>query len=109
MVKTIEKVLKDVLSANKYKCGTKQVLQYMKGSKLIILSNTLRCQSRSKIEEHAKLSNVPLYLFDGNSLKLGKLCNKSFRISAIAVRSATDAEIDLIKSEMEKRIETPAG
>ena len=41
MVKTIEKVIKDAMNANKYKSGTKEVLQSMKGSKLIILSNSL--------------------------------------------------------------------
>jgi large subunit ribosomal protein L30e len=102
MVKIIEKVLKDAMSANKYKCGTKEVLQSMKGSKLIMLSNSLRSESRSKLEEQAKSYKVPLYAFDGNSLKLGKLCNKPFRISVIALKSGTDAEINSIVSDMTK-------
>jgi len=102
LVKTIEKVLKDAMNANKYKCGTKEVLQSMKGSKLIMLSNSLKSGSRLKLEKQAKSYDVPLYAFDGNSLKLGKLCNKPFRISAIALKSGTDAEINSIVSDVKK-------
>jgi large subunit ribosomal protein L30e len=102
MVKTIEKVLKDAMNANKYKCGTKEVLQSMKGSKLILLSNSLKSERRLKLEEQAKLHKIPLYAFDGNSLKLGKLCNKPFRITVIALKSGTDAEINSIVSDVTK-------
>lgn len=102
MVKIIEKVLKDAVNANKYKCGTREVLGSMKGSKLIMLSNSLKTESRSKLEEQAKSANVPLYVFDGNSFKLGKLCNKPFRISVLALKSGTDAEINSILSDVTK-------
>ena len=102
MVKIIEKVLKDAVNANKYKCGTIEVLGSMKGSKLIMLSNSLKTESRSKLEEQAKSANVPLYVFDGNSFKLGKLCNKPFRISVLALKSGTDAEINSILSDVTK-------
>ena len=102
MVKIIEKVLKDAVNANKYKCGTREVLGSMKGSKLIMLSNSLKSVSRSKLEEQAKSANVPLYVFDGNSFKLGKLCNKPFRISVLALKSGTDAEINSILSDVTK-------
>jgi large subunit ribosomal protein L30e len=102
MVKIIEKVLKDAVNANKYKCGTREVLGSMKGSKLIMLSNSLKSESRSKLEEQAKSTNVPLYVFDGNSFKLGKLCNKPFRISVLALKSGTDAEINSILSDVTK-------
>ncbi|HZI69736.1 MAG TPA: ribosomal L7Ae/L30e/S12e/Gadd45 family protein [Nitrososphaeraceae archaeon] len=102
MVKIIEKVLKDAVNANKYKCGTREVLGSMKGSKLIMLSNSLKSESRSKLEEQAKSANVPLYVFDGNSFKLGKLCNKPFRISVLALKSGTDAEINSILSDVTK-------
>jgi large subunit ribosomal protein L30e len=102
MVNIIEKVLKDAVNANKYKCGTREVLGSMKGSKLIMLSNSLKSESRSKLEEQAKLANVPLYVFDGNSFKLGKLCNKPFRISVLALKSGTDAEINSILSDVTK-------
>jgi large subunit ribosomal protein L30e len=101
MVKTLDKVLKDAVAANKYKCGTKQVLHSIKGSKLIILSNTISPNFRSKIESEANQENVQIYPFDGNSSRLGKLCNKPFRINVIALKSGTDAQINSILSDIQ--------
>jgi|ERR687887_273225 large subunit ribosomal protein L30e len=101
MVKTIDKLLKEAFIANKYKCGTKEVLQSIKGSKLIVLASTVKSNVRSKIASEAKLDNVPVYTFDGNSFRLGKLCNKPFRINAIALKAGTDAEISSILSDMQ--------
>jgi large subunit ribosomal protein L30e len=106
MAKIMDKVLKDALNANKYRCGTKEVLKSVKGSKLIILSSSVEAENRSKIEEQAKSSNVPIYKFDGNSFKLGKLCNKPFRISIIALKAGTDAQINSILSESTKEQKT---
>lgn len=103
MVKAIEKVVKDAMSAHKYKSGTKEVLQSVKGSKLMILSNSLDSKNRSHLEELAKSANVPLYQFNGNSLQLGKLCNKPFRISVIALKGGTDAAINSVFSDKEKK------
>ena len=61
MVKILDKVLKDAIAANKYKCGTKQVLGSIKGSKLIVVSNTTPPDFRSKIESEANQENVPNY------------------------------------------------
>jgi large subunit ribosomal protein L30e len=106
MAKIMDKVLKDALNANKYRCGTKEVLKSVKGSKLIILSSSVEAENRSKIEEQAKSSNVPVYAFDGNSFKLGKLCNKPFRISIIALKGGTDTQISSILSETTKEHKT---
>ena len=101
MVKTLDKILKDAIAANKYKCGTKQVLQSIKGSKLILLSNTISANFRSKIEWEANHENIPIYRFEGNSFRLGKLCNKPFRVNAIALKSGTDAQINSIMSDIQ--------
>lgn len=103
MVKTLDKVLKDAIAGNKYKCGTKQVLQSIKGSKLILVSNTISPIYRSKIESEANNENVPIYRFDGNSFRLGKLCNKPFRINVIALKSGTDAQINSIMSDIQSK------
>jgi large subunit ribosomal protein L30e len=100
MVKTLDKVLKDAIAANKYKCGTKQVLGSIKGSKLILVSNTISPNFKSKIESEANQEKVPIYPFDGNSFRLGKLCNKPFRINVIALKSGTDAQINSILSDI---------
>jgi large subunit ribosomal protein L30e len=101
-MKTIEKVIKDAVAANKYKSGLREVLQSAKGSKLVIVSKSVDAEDRARINEQAKSSGVAIYEFNGNSVQLGKLCNKPFRITAIAIKSATDAEIAAVMAERGK-------
>jgi len=98
-MRTLEKVIKDAVAADKYKSGVKEVMQSVKGSKLIIVSQSVESAERAKLEEQAKASNVAVYQFPGNSVQLGKLCNKPFRITAIALKSGTAEEITAIMSE----------
>jgi large subunit ribosomal protein L30e len=100
-MRTLEKVIKDAVTADKYKGGLKEVLQSVKGSKLIILSKSVGLNERARFEEQAKAANVAIYEFSGNSIQLGKLCNKPFRMSAIAIKSGTAEEISAIISEKE--------
>jgi len=101
MVRTLEKVIKDAIANNKYKSGTKEVLKSIKGSKLIIISKSIESKFKAQLEEEAKSANIAIYKFSGNSVQLGKLCNKPFRITAISVKSGTAEEIDAIMSEKE--------
>jgi len=100
-MKALEKVIKDAVAADKYKSGVKEVLQSIKGSKLIILSKSIDSGDRAKLEEQAKTSNVAVYEYPGTSVQLGKLCNRPFRVTAIAIKSGTATEIDAIMSEKE--------
>ncbi|MEW6604830.1 MAG: ribosomal L7Ae/L30e/S12e/Gadd45 family protein [Thermoproteota archaeon] len=98
-MKALEKVIKDAVAADKYKSGVKEVLQSVKGSKLIIVSKSIDSVDRAKLEERAKTANVAVYEYPGTSVQLGKLCNRPYRITAIAIKSGTAAEIDAIMSE----------
>jgi large subunit ribosomal protein L30e len=98
-MKAIEKVIKDAVAANKYKSGMKEVLQSAKGSKLVIVSKSIESEDRAKLDEQAKAAGVAVYEFDGNSVQLGKLCNKPFRVTAIAIKGASDAEIKAVMAD----------
>lgn len=98
-MRTLEKVIKEAIASDKYRSGAKEVVQSVKGSKLIILSNTVPAADRTKIEEQAKSANVALYDYPGTSVQLGKMCNKPFRINAIAIKTGSADEISSILSE----------
>ncbi len=95
----MEKVIKEAVATEKFKSGVKEVLQSVKGSKLIIICNTVQAADRSRIEEQAKSANVALYDYPGTSVQLGKMCNKPFRITAIALKAGSADEISSILSE----------
>ena len=102
MIKTLEKVVKNAITENKYKSGAKEVLQSLKGSKLLIMSKSLGLDDKQKLENQANSLKIPIYHFEGNSVQLGKLCNKPFRISIISIKSASNEEISSIISNHPK-------
>jgi len=98
-MKALEKVIKDAVAADKYKSGIKEVLQSVKESKLIIVSKSIDSAEKAKLVEQAKTANVAVYEYPGTSVQLGKLCNRPFRMTAVAIKSGTAAEIDAIMSD----------
>ena len=69
MVKKIEKITREAISSKKYKAGTREVMKSIKGSKLIIISESMKQKPKEKLENQAASSNIPLYHFNGNSLR----------------------------------------
>lgn len=100
--KALEQVIKDSMSKNACNIGTKEVLLSIKNSKLIVCSESLPADVKNKIEQSAKSANIPIYDFNDTSLQLGRLCNKSFRISAISIDSKSDSDMSVVLEEINK-------
>ncbi|MDH5416137.1 MAG: ribosomal L7Ae/L30e/S12e/Gadd45 family protein [Nitrosopumilus sp.] len=101
MSKILEKSLKDAQKEDQLTLGTKQVLNSIKNSKLIVLSQSVNKETIEKIESDAKKEKVPLVNFQGTSVALGRLCGLQFRISTISFTSITDANIKSILKDTE--------
>ena len=103
MKKLFEKALKDAMKEKKRILGSKQVLNSMKNSKLVVLSNSLPENVAKKIQENAKKEKVSTLQFDGTSVALGRLCGLQFRVSTISLTSVSDANIKSILKESETK------
>ena len=101
MSKILEKILKDALKEDTITMGTKQVLNSMKNSKLIVMSQSVKKEMFVKIESDAKKEKIPLINFQGTSVALGRLCGLQFRISTISFTSLSDANIKSILKDTE--------
>jgi len=101
MSKILEKSLKDARKEDKLTMGTKQVLNSVKNSKLIILSQSIKKEMLEKIELDAKKEKIPLVNFQGTSVALGRLCGLQFRIATISFTSIDDASIKSILKDTE--------
>ena len=101
MSKILEKSLRDARKENKLIMGTKQVLNSVKNSKLIILSQSIKKEMFEQIESDAKKEKIPLVNFQGTSVALGRLCGLQFRISTISFTSLDDASIKSILKDTE--------
>jgi large subunit ribosomal protein L30e len=87
IMKNLEKTIKEAISSNKCKIGTREVMGSIKGSKLLVLSDSLMDMDKSTLH------------YNGNSVQLGRLCNKTFRISAISLKIGNDKEIQELLNE----------
>ena len=103
MSKILEKSLKDARKEDQLTMGTKQVINSIKNSKLIVLSQSISKTTIEKIESNAKKEKVPLVNFQGTSVALGRLCGLQFRISTISFTSITDANIKSILKDTEAK------
>jgi len=101
MSKILEKALKDALKEDKLTLGAKQVLNSIKNSKLIVLSQSVEKEMFEKIESDAKKEKIPSVNFQGTSVALGRLCGLQFRISTLSFTSLTDANIKSILKDTE--------
>ena len=101
MSKILEKSLKDALKEDKLTMGTRQVLNSVKNSKLIVLSQSVTQEMFEKIESDAKKEKIPLVNFQGTSVALGRLCGLQFRISTLSFTSLDDANIKSILNDTE--------
>ena len=101
MSKILEKSLKDARKENKLTMGSKQVLNSVNNSKLIVLSQSVSKEMFEKIESDAKKQKVPLVNFQGTSVTLGRLCGLQFRISTISFTSIDEGNIKSILKDTE--------
>ena len=93
--------MKDARKEDRLTMGSKQVLNSMKNSKLIVLSQSVKKEMFEKIESDAKKEKIPLVNFQGTSVALGRLCGLQFRISTISFTSIDDANIKSILKDTE--------
>jgi large subunit ribosomal protein L30e len=98
-MKALEKLIKEAVASGKYKKGAKEVMKFAKGSKLILVSDSVSDRNRSSIEDQAKSIGIPLLKFHGTSVMLGRACNRPHRISVVSIRTGTEEEIRNILSE----------
>ncbi len=99
MKKILEKALKDSWKEDKSILGSKQVLNSLKNSKLIVISQSAPKHMADKIIEGAKKEKVSTLQFEGSSIALGRLCGLQFRVSAVSLTSVSDANIKSIIKE----------
>lgn len=92
--KKFEKILKDASAENKIKTGTREVLKSLKGSKIIILSNSVDPPVHSQIHKFAEDNKIPVIDYPVNSVLLGKMCNLSYSTSAISIKNISDDQVN---------------
>jgi len=101
---TLENEIKNALKSGKVVLGTKQTLKLLKLGKLkvVVMAKTAPPDVVSDVNYYAKLSNVPVLIFSGNSYDLGLLCGKPFPVTLLGVIDLGESRLlELVKGEEE--------
>jgi large subunit ribosomal protein L30e len=89
----LAKVLKEAMKGGKSALGAKESLAAVKGSKAILCSRSLPPELGSKLRAQAKEHGVPVVELSQSSAELAKLVGRPYRVSAIALRGVSDADV----------------
>lgn len=77
--------------------------------KLIVVASNCPSRIMEDITYYAKLSDVPVAIYEGSSIDLGVTCGKHFMVSALTVREPGDSDIlKLVEKEESETEETNA-
>ena len=57
-MKALEKLIKEAVASGKYKKGTKEVMRFAKGSKLILVSDSVSDKSKSEFLVRFQLHEI---------------------------------------------------
>ena len=91
----VDKAIATTAKTGKVQFGANNALKSAKTkkAKLIILASNCPQNTREDIEYYCGLSNIPVSIYDGNSLDLGAVCGKPFEVSALTIREPGDSDI----------------
>jgi large subunit ribosomal protein L30e len=90
----LSKVLKDAMKGGKTAVGAKESLASMKGSKAVLLTRSIPPGLGEKLREEAKKRGIPLVELPYSSAELAKMIGRAYRVSAIALRSVSEADVN---------------
>jgi large subunit ribosomal protein L30e len=92
----LTKVLKDAMKGGKSAVGAKESIAAVKGSKAILCTRSIPAALGAKLRGEAKKYGVPIVELPHSSAELARLVGRPYRVSAIAVRNVSDADVKLL-------------
>lgn len=69
-----------------------QALKLGKG-KLVIIADNCPKDKKEDVEYYSKLSETPVFHYDGTSVELGSVCGKPFTVATMLIKDAGDSTI----------------
>ena len=84
----LQETIQEALKTSRAVLGYKDSVKFIKVNtpKVIVISNNLPESLRKEIEHEAKVSNIKLEVFEGNSKELGTFCGKPFPVSTLVIK-----------------------
>ncbi len=61
--------------------------------RLVVLAENAPKDIADDLTYYCKLSGIPIYIYKGSSIELGRACGKPFPVSALGIRDPGDSDI----------------
>lgn len=75
-----------------------QSLKLGKGQLVVVAENSPK-EILEDVEYYSKLSEIPVYIYDGTSVDLGSVCGKPFTVATLVINDPGDSTILEIMSK----------
>lgn len=89
----LTKVLKDAMKGGKSALGAKETIASVKGSKAVLCTRSIPAALGEKIRAEAQKHNVPVVEVPQTSAELAKMVGRPYKISAMALRNVSEADV----------------
>lgn len=95
----IERGIRVAVDTGKVILGSNKAIQAIKlgNGELAIMAENTPKNVKADIEVYSKLSEMPVYTFEGSSVELGSICGKPFTVSVLIIQEPGDSNILEIK------------
>ncbi len=83
------------IKTGKVRFGSKETLKAVKlgKAKMVIIAANAPEEVKKDILYYAKLSKIPVYIYQRTSIELGTICGKPFMVAAITIYDEGDSRI----------------
>ncbi len=89
----LSKVLKDAMKGGKSAVGAKESIAAVKGSKAVLCTRSIPPALGARLREEAKKHGVPVVELSQSSAELARMVGRPYRVSAVAVRNVSEADV----------------
>jgi large subunit ribosomal protein L30e len=90
----LSKVLKDAMKGGKTAVGAKESIAALKGSKAVLLTRSVPTALGVKLREEAGKHGIPVVELPQTSVELGRMIGRPYRVSALALRSVSEGDVN---------------
>ncbi len=100
---TFENELRIAIRTGRVVLGSNNTIKLTKlgKAKLVVVASNAPPHIKKDIKYYARLSNIPVYEYEGTNLELGAICGKPFSVASLAVVDPGESNILLLIKEEE--------
>ena len=100
---TFENELRIAIRTGKVVLGSNNTIKLTKlgKAKLVVIASNAPPHIKKDIKYYTRLSNIPVYEYEGTNLELGAICGKPFSVASLAIVDPGESNILLLIKEEE--------